>query len=124
MMDSKVARHLIGAIAVILFGLVSLSARQAQPAQTAASSGPVTFTKDVAPILQEKCQVCHQPNSIGPMPLITYEDAKKYATSIKSRVQSGLMPPWHIDKTICIRDYKNDRSLSDEQVAKVVRWVD
>jgi mono/diheme cytochrome c family protein len=124
MMDSKVARHLVGTIAVILFGLVSLSALQHAVAAQAASDGPVTFTRDVAPILQEKCQVCHQPNSIGPMPLISYDDAKKYASRIKSKVQSGQMPPWHIDKTIGIREYKNDRSLSERQVATVVRWVE
>ena len=43
----------------------------------------MTFTKDVAPILQQKCQVCHQPNSIAPMSLITYEDARKFADAIK-----------------------------------------
>src|SRR5262245_8853653 len=124
MMDSKGARHLIGAIAVIMFGLVSLSARQGLPAKSTEANGTVTFTKDVAPILQEKCQVCHQPNSIGPMPLVSYDDAKKYASRIKSKVQAGLMPPWHIDKTIGIREYKNDRSLTDRQLATVVRWVD
>ena len=74
----------------------------------------VTFTKDVAPILQQKCQECHQPGSIAPMSLITYEDARKYARRIKTKVSARLMPPWHIDKTVGIQSFKNDRSLSEE----------
>ena len=89
-----------------------------------AQAGAVTFAKDVAPILQEKCQVCHQPNSIGPMPLVTYDDAKSFARSIRTRVAARLMPPWHIDRTIGIRDFQNDRSLSDAQIDTIVRWVD
>ena len=59
-------------------------AGQAQP--SAARAANVTFAKDVAPIMQQKCQVCHQPNSIGPMPLVTYDDARKFANGIKARV--------------------------------------
>jgi hypothetical protein len=78
------------------------------------------FTKDVAPILQSKCQECHQPGSIAPMSLITYEDARKYARRIKTRVSARVMPPWHIDKTVGIQEFKNDRSLSDQQIATLV----
>jgi hypothetical protein len=90
------------------------------------AAGPktITFTKDVAPILQQKCQVCHQPGSIGPMPLISYEDAREYAEKIARKASQRLMPPWHIDRTIGIRDFKNDRSLSDEQIATLVGWVE
>jgi hypothetical protein len=88
------------------------------------TAGAVTFTKHVAPILQQKCQVCHQPDSIGPMSLITYEDARKYARTIKSRVSARLMPPWHIDKTVGIQEFKNDRGLTDDQIQTIVRWVD
>jgi mono/diheme cytochrome c family protein len=94
------------------------------PDQAAAAKPAVTFTKDVAPILQEKCQVCHQPNSIGPMPLISYADAKASAEDIKDKVGNRLMPPWHIDKSIGIKDYKNDRGLTDAQVSTIVKWVD
>ena len=89
----------------------------------AVAQGP-TFTKDVAPILQQKCQECHQPGSIAPMSLITYEDARKYARRIRTKVSARLMPPWHIDKTVGIQAFKNDRSLSDEQIATLVNWVD
>jgi hypothetical protein len=84
----------------------------------------VTYAKDVAPILQAKCQVCHQPNSIAPMSLLTYEEAKRFAPLIKARVAARTMPPWHIDKSIGIREFKNDRSLSDAQIQTLVNWVD
>src|SRR5436190_9732335 len=85
---------------------------------------PVTFSKDVAPIFQAKCQECHQPNSIAPMSLITFQDARPWARSIKERVASHQMPPWHIDKTVGVQKFKNDMSLSDEQIDKIVAWVD
>jgi hypothetical protein len=84
----------------------------------------VTFSKDVAPILQEKCQQCHQPNSIAPMSLITFEDARPWAKSIKQRVITRQMPPWHIDPSVGVHEFKNDMSLSDGQIDTLVRWVD
>ncbi len=94
------------------------------PVTLQAQNQSVTFTRDVAPILQQKCQECHQPGSIAPMSLITYEDARKYARRIRTRVSARLMPPWHIDKTVGIQSFKNDRSLTDEQIATLVKWVD
>jgi hypothetical protein len=94
------------------------------PATILAQTGAPTFTRDVAPILQQKCQECHQPGSIAPMSLITYEDARKYARRIKTKVAARLMPPWHIDRTVGIQEFKNDRSLSDAQIATLVKWVD
>jgi hypothetical protein len=85
---------------------------------------PVTFSKDVAPIFQAKCQTCHQPNSIAPMSLITYQDARPWARAIKERVASRQMPPWHIDRSVGVQKFKNDMSLTDAQVETVVRWVD
>lgn len=84
---------------------------------------PPTWSKDVAPIMQAKCQVCHQPNAIAPMSLLTYADAKKAAQKIQSRVATRRMPPWHLDKTVGIQAYKNDRSLTDEQISTIVQWV-
>jgi hypothetical protein len=85
---------------------------------------PPTFTKDIAPIFQEKCEACHRPESIAPMSLMTYQEARPWARSIKTRVASRQMPPWHIDKTIGIQAFKNDRSLTDAQIDTIVRWVD
>jgi len=107
----------LGLSAAVIAGL-SAARDQAPRGQS------VTFSKDVAPILQQKCQVCHQPNSIAPMTLMNYADAKKFASAIKTKVAARVMPPWHIDRNIGVRNFKNDRSLSDEQVNTIVSWVD
>src|SRR5438128_8162710 len=106
----------VPAIAVVLSCLVM--------AATASAATEVTFSKDVAPILQAKCQECHQPNSIAPMSLITFQEARPWARSIKERVAARQMPPWHIDRSVGVQKFKNDMSLSDEQVDTIVRWVD
>ncbi len=82
-----------------------------------------TFTKDIAPIFQEKCQSCHRPDNMAPMSLLTYEEARPWAKAIGSRVAERQMPPWHIDKTIGIQKFSNDRSLSDQQIDTIVAWV-
>jgi hypothetical protein len=92
-------------------------------AQAPAAKAVPTFTKDIAPIFQNKCEVCHRPNNMAPMSLISYEDARPWARAIAQRVETRQMPPWHIDRTIGIQSFKNDRSLSDEQVDTIVRWV-
>src|SRR5262245_11536622 len=83
-----------------------------------------TFTRDIAPIFQDKCEACHRPDSIAPMSLKTYAESRPWARSIRARVADRQMPPWSIDKTVGIQKFKNDRSLSDEQIDTIVRWVD
>src|ERR1700736_1951822 len=85
---------------------------------------PVTFAKDVAVIFQEKCEACHRKGSMAPMSLVTYEEARPWAKAIRERVITRQMPPWHLDKTVGIQQFQNDRSLSDEQISTIVRWVD
>jgi hypothetical protein len=106
----------------LTFGAVLAAALPVMAADTPAKA--VTFSKDVAPILQAKCQECHQPNSIAPMSLIKFEEARPWARSIKERVATRQMPPWHIDKSVGVQKFKNDMSLSDEQIDTIVRWVD
>lgn len=89
-----------------------------------APSRPITFTKDIAPILQERCQECHRKGTVAPMSLMTYEETRPWAKSIKEKVVTRTMPPWHIDKTVGIQHFANDRSLTDAQIETVVRWVD
>ena len=84
----------------------------------------VTFAKDIAPILQERCQECHRKGSMAPMSLVTYEETRPWAKAIRQRVITRQMPPWHIDKTVGVQKFKNDMSLSDDQIATIVRWVD
>jgi hypothetical protein len=91
-------------------------------------SGEATFSKDIAPILQRSCQNCHYPNGVAPMPLMTYKDARPWARAIKEKTllrnKRGAMPPWFIEKDVGIQHYKNDPSLSDLELAKIVKWVD
>jgi hypothetical protein len=85
---------------------------------------PVTFAKDIAPILQERCQECHHPGTVAPMSLVTYEETRPWAKSIKQRVATRQMPPWHIDSNVGVQKFKNDMSLTNEQIETIVRWVD
>ena len=97
-------------------------------AAAAVQDGQVTFTKDIAPILQRSCQQCHRPGSIAPMSLLTYEEARPWARSMKYRTglrtAPGAMPPWFVEKDIGIQAYKNDPSLNDEEIAAIAAWVD
>ena len=83
-----------------------------------------TFAKDIAPILYESCVNCHRPGQIAPMSLINYQEVRPWARSIKNKVESRAMPPWHLDRKIGIQEFKNDPSLTDEQIATIVKWVD
>jgi len=95
------------------------------PAFAAESSGASpTFAKDVAPILQAKCQSCHRDGSMAPMSLVTYEQTRPWAKAIKQRVVTRNMPPWHLDKTVGIQQFQNDMSLTDQQISVISRWVD
>jgi len=109
----------VGKGAVGLLGILAL------PATLAAQTAPAvpTFTKDVAPIFQNKCESCHRPDSIAPMSLQTYEEARPWARSIRDRVSSRNMPPWHIDPNVGIQHYKNDRSLSQKEIDTIVKWA-
>jgi hypothetical protein len=108
----------IGALAVGTLLVLPSAADAADQARK------VTFTKDVAPIFQAKCQNCHEPGSIAPMSLRTFEESRPWAKSIKQRVSTRQMPPWHIDRSVGVQKFKNDMSLSDEQVQTIVDWVD
>ena len=103
---------------------VGFAVSAAGPAAAQAPAAAPTFSKDIAPIFQAKCEACHRPDSIAPMALVTYEQSRPWARSIKTRVQTRQMPPWHIDKTIGIQEFANDRSLTDAELDTVVRWVD
>lgn len=82
----------------------------------------VTFAQHVAPILQKHCQECHRPNQIGPMSLLTYEDAAGWAPMICEVVESRRMPPWHADPAH--GKFSNDRRLTDLERKLLVSWAD
>jgi hypothetical protein len=113
------------AAAVLAFAVMVSHPAWGQDVQASGAPGSSpTFTKDVAPILQEKCEVCHRPDNIGPMSLITYEDVRPWVRSIKTRVVSRDMPPWLLDKNVGIQRFINDRSLTDQQIDTIVKWID
>ncbi len=99
-----------------------ISAQSALGAQ--AADQPITFAKHVAPLVQQKCQVCHRPGSIAPTSLLTYDDVRKQSRRIKARVEARVMPPWHLDKSVGIQEFKNDRSLTQAQIDTIVQWID
>ena len=84
----------------------------------------VVFTKDIAPILQRSCERCHRTNGVAPMPLTSYDQVRPWARAIQRKTAAREMPPWYIEKNIGIQRFKNDPSLTDEEIAKIARWVD
>src|SRR5207244_487932 len=75
-------------------------------------------------ILNRSCVVCHRPGSIAPMSLTTYEDARPWARAIKLKISNREMPPWYIERNIGIQKFKDDPSLTDAEIATVVKWID
>src|SRR5512141_3145505 len=110
----------------LAFGALAMSAALMLPTAAAAADTPKTptFTKDIAPIFQEKCEACHRPDSIAPMSLKTYAETRPWVRSIKTRVEARSMPPWQIDRSVGVQKFKNDRSLTDEQYATVLKWIE
>ena len=88
----------------------------------AAPKATVSYYKDVEPILQDRCQGCHRPGEIGPMPLMTYEQAKPYAKAMKASVITRKMPPWFADASV--GHFANDRSLSQAEIETISAWVE
>lgn len=110
-------------VGLVAFGVVVCTTVSAQQ-PVATGQGPVTFTKHVAPILQKSCQSCHRPGSVAPMSLLTYEEARPWARSIKQKVVGRTMPPWYVDKSVGIQTFKDDRSLTEQEIATIVAWAD
>ena len=86
------------------------------------ASAQVTFNKDVLPILQQKCQACHRPGEIGPMPLTTYQGTRPWARAIKTAVAAKVMPPWFADPRY--GHFANAKRLTDAEIATITSWVD
>ena len=116
-----------GLAAAIAAGYVASSPLEAQQ-QAEDAANQVTYARDIAPILQRSCENCHRPGGGGPMPLTTFEEVRPWARAIKQRTgigpHAGVMPPWYMEKNIGLQKYKDDPSLSAQEVAKVARWAD
>jgi len=114
-----VARGVSGASAAVLAALM-VTPLLAQSPRTPTP----TFTKDIAPVFQEKCEMCHRKEGTGPMSLVSYSEVRPWVRSIKRKVEGREMPPWYIDKTVGIQKFANDRSLSEHAIDLISRWVD
>src|SRR6266545_63029 len=114
--------------AALLLPVVGAGAPSAVSAEQGAPPAQVTFTKEIAPILQRSCQNCHRPDGVAPMALITYEDARPWARAMKQRTgigpRAGVMPPWYVEKNIGIQQFHNDPSLGDDEIAMIAKWAD
>ena len=126
--NGTVRRSLGIGVAVGVSLIVGMAASSSVRAQQAAPARDVTFTKDVAPIIQRSCEGCHRADGVAPMSLSTYEDARPWARAIKQRTgigpKAGVMPPWYVEKNIGIQQFHNDPSLSDAEIAMLAKWAD
>src|SRR4051812_17932855 len=120
----KLRAHLLTALLATVCA-ISLSALYA-PVASAADAVPAapTFTRDVAPILMRSCVQCHRPGQVAPMSLLTYEEARPWARSIKTKVTKREMPPWNLDPTVGIKEILDDPSLSEAEIQTIAGWVD
>src|SRR5512140_1117309 len=110
-----------------LFAATACVAALACSSTPPAPPGAVTFHKDVEPILQKSCQMCHQPGGIAPFSMLTYADAKPYAASMVVKTQDKTMPPWGAQSTSeCAPRFtwKHDVRLSDQEIATIKAWHD
>jgi len=116
------------AIAAMAAAAVGFMTARVQAGLQTAPAPEVTFTKDIAPILQRSCENCHRADGVAPMSLVSYEEVRPWARAIKQRTgigpRAGVMPPWYIEKDLGIQHFKNDPSLSEAEIAKIARWAD
>jgi Flp pilus assembly protein TadD len=85
------------------------------------AANPVTFSRDVAPIVYTHCAPCHHEGGLGPFPLLTYEQVSKHGAQIVAVTERRYMPPWPPERGL--NEFKGDRSLSDAQIRLIADWV-
>jgi hypothetical protein len=103
-------------------GSAMLAPTAARERPAGPAPAPITFTKDVLPILQKNCQSCHRPGEVAPMSFLTYESTRPWVRAIKAAVVAKKMPPWFADPQH--GQFSNDRSLKPTEIETLVRWVD
>jgi hypothetical protein len=91
-------------------------------AANTSGSAKITYTKDVAPILMNRCVGCHRPGEAAPMAFTSYKETRPWAKAIKSAVVARKMPVWLADPAHGA--FANDRRLSDQEIATIAAWVD
>src|SRR4026208_786367 len=115
MKHPRYARFLLGlsSVGALVAGLGVVSGR---------TVAPVTFTKDIAPILYQNCATCHRPGEMAPMSLLTFKDVRPWAKSIREKVVKREMTPWPAYPTS--GEFANDPRVSEEQISALRDWVD
>lgn len=105
-----------------IMGIIALVVCFTVGFQRAAAPAPTpTFYKDVLPILQDHCQSCHRPGEVAPMPLISYEQTRPWASAVAHAVQTKMMPPWFADPRY--GHFANDPSLTEQQISAISAWA-
>src|SRR5262249_1524678 len=105
---------------IVLMSVTSLAPQVSST--VSAQSSVVTFNKDVLPILQRNCQVCHRPGEVAPMPFLTYESTRPWAKAIKEAVLSKQMPPWFADAKYGY--FRNAPKLTESDIKALATWTD
>ena len=119
--------YLVGALTAVLAG------NAPEPAETEAPGcvltllpeselEPLTFARDVAPILQRRCQGCHRPGAVGPFALTSFEEVKGHAKMIGKVVEGGVMPPWKADARFD-GVFANQRKLAGDEKKTLLAWI-
>ena len=120
--------RLVGGIGLVVAAIATGGASTASAQSSARPAADVTYTRDIAPILQRSCIQCHNVDGGAPMSLTSFEEVRPYARAIKTRThmgpRAGVMPPWFVEKNIGIQRYKGDPSLSEVELAKIALWAD
>ena len=122
--SSDVRRFGLAALFALALVMLPGAALSAQQGGEIHADDDVTFTKDVAPIIQTNCQHCHRQGSVAPMSFESYRDVRRYARRIKDQVLRRLMPPYHLDTGVGIQEIKNDWRLSETEIQTITAWVD
>src|SRR5262245_61619894 len=107
------------ALAALCCISITLGAYSQTPS-TPAAANALTFSKDVLPILQKNCQGCHRPGQVAPMSLLTYQEVRPWAKSMKTAVVAKTMPPWFADAKY--GHFLNDRSLKQADIDIIAKW--
>lgn len=108
----------------LLLVLIVTLAAVAAPIVKRSEAAGVTFSKDIAPIIYNKCANCHRPGEVAPMPLTSYAEVRPWSKAIREEVIQGAMPPWYADPHTSTLKFSNDRRLSQAEIDKIAAWVD
>src|SRR5262249_55007295 len=110
-------KRMLTVVALVLIGAQLLLSSRNHAAE-------ITFTRDVAPIVFNKCANCHRPGEVAPMPLTSYQEVRPWSKAIREQVVRRAMPPWFADPHTSTLKFSNDRRLSQPEIDTIAAWVD